>query len=188
PYLAERDEWYADQHSRSAPRNPLWNRFPTSEGWLFLCVPNEDDAWARLCQTLGQDDWARDPRWASATDRTADSAGLVGRLDTLFATASAVDWTARLVDAGLTASPIVHIRDLPEDRQAWANDYLVRAHCDEIGEEVALRGLPVTLSRTPGRVEALGPELGQDTELTLFELLGIDWDRIGELKEQGIIP
>ena len=64
----------------------------------------------------------------------------------------------------------------------------VKAHCDEIGEEVALRGLPVTLSRTPGRVDTLGPELGQDTELTLFELLGIDWDRIGELKEQGVIP
>ena len=188
PYLAERDEWYADQHSRSAPRNPLWNRYPTSEGWLFLCVPNEDEAWARLCQTLGQGDWARDPRWASATARAADSEGLVGHLDALFATASAVDWAERLADSGLTASPIVHIRDLPDDRQAWANDYLVKAHCDEIGEEVALRGLPVTLSRTPGRVDMLGPELGQDTELTLFELLGIDWDRIGELKEQGIIP
>ena len=88
----------------------------------------------------------------------------------------------------MTASPIAHLRNLPEDRQAWANDYLVKAHCDEIGEEVALRGLPVTLSRTPGRVDTLGPELGQDTELTLFELLGIDWDRIGELKEQGVIP
>ena len=51
-----------------------------------------------------------------------------------------------------------------------------------------MRGLPITLSKTPGRVETLGPELGQDTELILVDVLGIDWDRIGELKERGVIP
>ena len=42
-------------------------------------------------------------------------------------------------------------------------------------------------SKTPGRVQALGPELGQDTELILFEALGYDWDRIAELKANGAI-
>ena len=51
----------------------------------------------------------------------------------------------------------------------------------------AVRGLPVTFSKTPGRVQALGPELGQDTELILFEALGYDWDRIAELKANGAI-
>jgi hypothetical protein len=37
-------------------------------------------------------------------------------------------------------------------------------------------------------VESLGPELGQDTELILTDVLGINWDRIGELKERGVIP
>ena len=53
---------------------------------------------------------------------------------------------------------------------------------------MAIRGLPIQLEKTPGSVETLGPELGQDTELLLFETLGIDWDRIGELKELGVIP
>jgi crotonobetainyl-CoA:carnitine CoA-transferase CaiB-like acyl-CoA transferase len=37
-------------------------------------------------------------------------------------------------------------------------------------------------------VESLGPELGQHTELILADTLGLSWDRIGELKAQGVIP
>ena len=51
-----------------------------------------------------------------------------------------------------------------------------------------MRGLPVTLGKTPGRIESLGPELGQDTEIILLETLGLEWERIAELKEQGVIP
>ena len=74
------------------------------------------------------------------------------------------------------------------DEQAWANDYHVKAHCNEIGEEVELRGNPVTLSKTPASVETLGPELGQDTEILLMEILGLEWERIEELKAAGAIP
>jgi len=53
---------------------------------------------------------------------------------------------------------------------------------------VEIRGLPVSLHKTPGRVDTLGPELGQDTEIILMETLGLEWDRIAELKEKGAIP
>jgi crotonobetainyl-CoA:carnitine CoA-transferase CaiB-like acyl-CoA transferase len=57
-----------------------------------------------------------------------------------------------------------------------------------VNREVEVRGLPITLSKTPASVETLGPELGQDTELILADVLEMDWDRIGELKERGVIP
>ena len=80
------------------------------------------------------------------------------------------------------------LEDLAADPQAWANDYFVTAYCEEVKREVKVRGLPITLSKTPGEVRSLGPELGQDTEMILFETLGYDWDRIGELKSAGVIP
>ena len=188
PYLATGNEWYASQQSRKQARNPLWNRYQASDSWLFVCVPNADADWQRLCEAVGRADLAGDPRFASAEDRRENAAGLIVVLDEIFAARTAAEWTEGLRAADLAASPIAHFRDVADDPQAWANDYFVRAHCDEIGESVGLRGLPVTLGLTPGRVETLGPELGQDTEMILFELLGIDWDRIGELKEQGVIP
>ncbi len=188
PYLATGNEWYASQQSRKQARNPLWNRYQASDSWLFVCVPNADADWQRLCEAVGRADLAGDTRFASAEERRENAAGLIVVLDEIFAARTAAEWTERLRAADLAASPIAHLRDVADDPQAWANDYFVRAHCDEIGESVGLRGLPVTLGLTPGRVETLGPELGQDTEMILFELLGIDWDRIGELKEQGVIP
>ena len=90
--------------------------------------------------------------------------------------------------ADIDASPIVTFRELSQDPQAWANDYFLKTHCSEVDREGEIRGLPIGLSKTPGEVSTLGPELGQDTEIILLETLGLEWDRIAELKEKGAIP
>ena len=113
---------------------------------------------------------------------------LIAELDGALKTRSAQEWMERWAPLGLTASPIQTLKDIAGDPQAWENDYLLKTHCEEVGREVDIRGLPITLSKTPGRVETLGPELGQDTELTLVESAGVSWDEIGELKEKGAIP
>ena len=46
----------------------------------------------------------------------------------------------------------------------------------------------MTLSKTPGEVLSLGPQLGQDTELLMMDLLGYEWEQIEALKAQGAIP
>jgi len=59
------------------------------------------------------------------------------------------------------------------------------------GEEQGYIGSEAYVTRTatsPGRVESLGPELGQDTEILLMEVLGMEWERIEEMKAQGVIP
>jgi crotonobetainyl-CoA:carnitine CoA-transferase CaiB-like acyl-CoA transferase len=87
----------------------------------------------------------------------------------------------------MPSSPIVDFSSLAADQGAWENDYLMKVHCAEVDREVEIRGMPVTFGKTPGSVETLGPELGQDTEMILFEALGYDWDKIGELKAAGVI-
>jgi crotonobetainyl-CoA:carnitine CoA-transferase CaiB-like acyl-CoA transferase len=88
---------------------------------------------------------------------------------------------------GITAAPINNLADLAEDPQAWANSYFTKTHCDEVNREVTVRGLPITLSKTPGAVRTLGPELGQHTEEILTETLGYTWEQVGELKDAGAI-
>ena len=186
PYLATGNEAFALQQSRSKTRNPLWNRYRAADGWLSLCAENTDAAWQALLGcgvALGEDERFRD-----AGGRREHSESLVALLDEAFATAPAADWVKKLVAADLPAATVDQYRDIAEDEHAWANGYFSRLHCDEAGEEVAIRGLPIGLGETPGSVDTLGPELGQDTELLLFDVLGLDWDRIGELKEMGVIP
>ena len=187
-YLATGSERFSEQQSRKAAPNPLWNRYPTRDKWLFLCLENDDESFSRLCKSLDDPDLAKDARFDAADKRERNATALVEALDRALEKRSAEDWMARFEALGIVASPIYNLADAAGDAQAWANDYFMKTHCEEVQREVSIRGLPVTLSRTPGRVESLGPELGQDTELILADTLGISWDEIGELKEKGVIP
>jgi len=188
PFLASGNSRYSVQQSRKQAGNPLWNRYQAKDKWVFLCLENTDENWAALCKSLEQPELASDARFDSAGKRTDQSAQLIALLDGVLQEQDSRAWIDRCRSLGIPAAPIQSLKDLSTDPQAWENDYLLKAHCDEVNREVEIRGLPITLSKTPGRVETLGPELGQDTELILADLLGIDWDRIGELKERGVIP
>ncbi len=187
-WLATRDPRYSEQQSRKSAPNPLWNRYRAKDKWLFLCVENDDEAWSRLVKTLDDESLAHEPRFQSASERAAHAPALVEALDRVIARRAAGEWMERWRASDITASPIQNLREVSQDPQAWENDYFLETHCHEVDRQVAIRGLPVGLSRTPGRVENLGPELGQDTELILADTLGLSWDRIGELKAEGVIP
>ncbi|MCC6847336.1 MAG: CoA transferase [Deltaproteobacteria bacterium] len=192
-WLATRDPRYATQQSRVAARNPLWNTYRAEDQWLMLCAPNRDDAFAALAATLDPADagLGGDPRFATAVGRREHARALVAALDAAIVRRSAGDWMARwapLAERRVAASPVATLADLARDAGAWANDYLMETHCEEVHRTVTVRGMPVGLSRTPGVIRSLGAELGQDTEMILFEMLGYDWDEIGALKAKGAIP
>ncbi|RLA10558.1 MAG: hypothetical protein DRQ60_11065 [Gammaproteobacteria bacterium] len=188
PFPASGNSLYSTQQSRKQVGNPLWNRYQAKDKWIFLCTPNTDENWALLCESLERPELVVDARFDSASKRAERSAELIALLDGILPERDAQEWIDRWRNCGITAGPIQNLKEVSQDPQAWANDYLMKAHCDEVDREVEIRGLPITLSKTPGQVESLGPELGQDTELILATVLGIDWDRIGELKERGVIP
>lgn len=188
PFLASGKQLYSTQQSRKRAGNPLWNRYQAQDKWLFLCQENTDENWSRLCGSFEQPGLADDARFASAEKRAVHNEELVAVLDGILKQRKAQDWMDRWARLDIVASPIQTLKEISEDPQAWENHYLVRTHCEEVNREVEVRGLPITLSKTPGSVESLGPELGQDTELILADTLGISWERIGELKERGVIP
>jgi len=188
PFLASKNALYSTQQSRADAGNPLWNRYPAADKWLFLCQENTDDNWRKLCRSFGRDDLADDPRFASTERRRENNSQLVAVIDGIVKQRSAQEWMDTWTPLGIVASPIQNLKDVSEDPQAWENDYFLKIHCDEVGREVEIRGLPITLSKTPGSVETLGPELGQDTELILLDTLGCSWEEIGELKSQGALP
>ena len=187
-YLATRDPQYSAQQSRTTARNPLWNTYQAKDRWLVICVPNHDDGFRTLCESLDDAKLASDARFANPALRREYARDLIAVLDAVIVRRTTAEWMARWTPLGLAASPVATLADLAADQQAWENDYFVDTHCEEVQRTVTVRGMPVTLSKTPGTVRSLGPELGQDTEMILFETLGYSWDEIAELKQKGAIP
>ncbi|MCP5068089.1 MAG: hypothetical protein GY946_16125, partial [bacterium] len=188
PFLASGKSLYSTQQSRKHAGNPLWNRYQAKDKWVFLCLEDTDENWTALCESLERPELASDARFESAEKRGENNAELVALLDSILQEQSSEEWIDRCRSLGLPAAPIQNLKDVSGDAQAWENDYLLEAHCGEVNRDVDIRGLPITLSKTPGKVKSLGPELGQDTEILLMELLEMEWDRISELKERGVIP
>ncbi len=176
------------QHSRREAANPLWNLYPTRGKWVYVCEPNEDARFRLLCEALGDGALIEDPRFASAEGRAVNNVELIAEFDAL---AAALDHEALLAHCAardIVAAPINTLADVVRDPQAWDNDYLLKTWCEEVQREVEVRGLPVTLSRTPGEVNTLGLQLGQDTELLMMDLLEYSWDEIEAFKAAGAIP
>jgi crotonobetainyl-CoA:carnitine CoA-transferase CaiB-like acyl-CoA transferase len=196
-WLATRDPRFSAQQSRRAARNPLWNTYRAKDQWLVLCVPNRDDAFAALARTLADAPAgtgarvATDARFTTAAGRREHARDLIALLDAALAMRTAGEWMERwapLAANGVAASPVATLADVAKDAGAWSNAYLADAHCEEVNRTVTVRGMPIGLRKTPGTIRSLGPELGQDTEMILFEMLGYDWDEIGALKAKGAIP
>lgn len=181
------DKEQALQQSRKQVENPLWNIYPSNDKWLYLCEPNNDERFALLCGALGQNLGA-DERFATLEQRSSNNEALIGVLDELFAERSHGDWMTAFEKAGLVASPINNLADVIKDEQAWQNNYFQKSYCEEVKRDVEVRGLPVTLSKTPGEIETLGPQLGQDTEILMMDLLQYEWDEIEAKKAAGAIP
>jgi len=203
PYLATRDEAYSKQQSRKSAPKPLWNTYQAADKWFFVCMPNNQEGWSKLTALLDSPEITKDPRFTTPEARAENNTTLIAELDTIFAKQTRAEWLRRFrslpspsgrgmsaaggLGEGITAAPINNLADLAEDPQAWANNYFTKTHCDEVNREVTVRGLPITLSKTPGAVRTLGPELGQHTEEILTETLGYTWEQVGELKEAGAI-
>jgi crotonobetainyl-CoA:carnitine CoA-transferase CaiB-like acyl-CoA transferase len=136
-------------HPNIAP----YDTFPTRTVDVFLAVGN-DRAFGRLCAELGAPELADDPRFRSNRDRLTHRAALTGRMTALLAKQDGEALCKRLLAIGVPAGPV---RDVAE---VWSD-----AHTRHRGmalEQPGYRnfGLPIKLSRTPGRVARTPPRFG----------------------------
>jgi crotonobetainyl-CoA:carnitine CoA-transferase CaiB-like acyl-CoA transferase len=187
-YLATGSDRFSKQHSRRQVENPLWNLYPSADKWIYLCEENLDERFALVCDALGASALAGDERFATSGSRRSNSEALVAAIEECTRGRGSAAWAEIFADKGITASPINTLADVVKDEQAWANDYFMKAYCEEVKRDVEVRGMPVRLSKTPGQVDCLGPELGQNTELLMMDLLEYSWDEIEAFKAKGAIP
>lgn len=168
--------------------NPLWNHYRCGDDrWLALGMLQADRYWADFCRAVGRPELAEDARFADMGARARNSEAAVALLDETFAQRPRAEWLDVLRKGGDFIFTIVNsVDELADDPQVRANDYVVDFEHPAHGTTRVV-GIPVRLSETPGSVREAAPELGQHTELILTELLGYDWDRIGALRERGVI-
>jgi crotonobetainyl-CoA:carnitine CoA-transferase CaiB-like acyl-CoA transferase len=170
---------------RSSAPNPIVNSYRTKDGrWLFLNMLQPDRFWPDLCRRLGRPDLLDDPRFKDGVSRFQNRVACVRELDGIFAERTLDEWRAALADAEGVWAPMQTAAELHDDPQALANGYLPELESAE-GKRFRLVASPVQFDLASPPVRP-APELGQQTEEVLLEL-GLSWDDIAALKEDGSI-
>ena len=150
-------------HILSAP----YQAFRAADGWLTIGGANQGN-WERMVRVLKAPEWMTDPRFASNSERMKNLPALVELMNARIGKWKLDDLLAALENEGVPCGPINSIAQMAADPQALAREMVVELEHPRAGRTRAL-GLPVKLSRTPGKVTRPAPLLGQHTREVLAE-------------------
>jgi crotonobetainyl-CoA:carnitine CoA-transferase CaiB-like acyl-CoA transferase len=158
--------------------------FGCADGEVVLAVGN-DGQFARLCEVLGQPEWAGDERFATNAARVRHHALLDPMLRDAFARWSKAGLVAALDSAGVPCAPINGIPEVFADPQIRHRRMLrelphpVAGSVPQVVSPMNFRAAPLAFDRAP-------PLLGQHTA-EILEEIGITAAEAEALAARGIV-
>jgi succinyl-CoA:(S)-malate CoA-transferase subunit B len=161
--------------------------FPTKDGKWVAIACTTDKLFARLADAMGR------PELASSSLYGEQKTRLDNRHDV---NEIVRDWCGSLpreqvlekcFASRAPAGPLNNIADIFGDRQFHARRNMVAIDDEESGDTIMVPNVVPRLSKTPGRIEHLGPRLGEHTDEILRDMLGLSDAEIGELRNQRVI-
>lgn len=159
--------------------------YPTQDGHINVAAIGQN-MWKRFCRVLQATHLIDDPRFASDPDRVRNRDALNQELATLLAPRTSLDWTERLLEAGVPCGPIYRIDEVFADPQVQHLGLNWPMHHPKAGN-VGVVAQPVTFERHPRPSQARpGPEQGEHTTAILQEI-GLLESRIAELKQRLVV-
>lgn len=162
----------------------IWRVFKTADSYVVVGGLPEN-RWPAFCQALGLPEIEHDPRFEHFGVRLGNIDQLYAILDEAFAKKTTAEWMELLAAADCICAPVAGYKDLLEDEQLRANEYIVEVEHPTRGR-MPVVGAPWRFSETPAEIAPAAPELGQHSEEVLLEA-GYTWEQIGELREQGAL-
>ncbi|OBJ04490.1 CoA-transferase [Mycobacterium alsense] len=145
--------------------------YPCRDGsWVAVAVA-DDAEWRALCSGLGAAALADDARYATREGRHRHADALDAELARLTRHHDAERLAQSLRVAGVAATKSATAIDVIADQRLWERG-LYRFVSDHREGQRPILGPSWRLARSPARIERGAPDLGEDTEYALREIVG----------------
>jgi crotonobetainyl-CoA:carnitine CoA-transferase CaiB-like acyl-CoA transferase len=159
--------------------------FETRNGWIAIACTN-DRMFARLAAAMGRAELADPALYGAAAARLRDAATVDAIVQSWVGTMTTEDIVSLCADQDVPCASVNTIEGIFADPHIAYRRNQVAIHHYQLGD-VHIPSVIPKLSRTPGQVESLGPELGSSNAEILGGVLGMDEGKMQSLKAAGII-
>lgn len=179
--------WHGDEwpKSRSQPFSPLCNSFCCKDGkWLYVSIMEYKRYFAPLCRVIGRPGLITDVRFSDELALRRHCAIFTKILDAAFMGRDYAEWDRLLIEADIVHDGICHFKDVANDPQALANNYVYLTH-NRDGTEELIPATPVQFG-TWHIEHRPAPLLGENTDEVMMEL-GYGHDDIEYFRQCRVI-
>jgi CoA:oxalate CoA-transferase len=159
--------------------------FRTKDSHLAIMVMDEKQ-WSDLCRIANREDLIEDPRFVTMQARNFNYQVFYPIFSKIMTSRTTAEWQKALKGTDIISSPVYAIDQVVEDPQVKAREMIAEV-VDEKRGALKVVGNPVKLSRSKEPIYQSIPELGENTQQVLSDLLGLTDQQISRLKVKGII-
>ena len=160
------------------------NAYLCADGGYVLVAGNGDSIFKRLMNLIGRADLANDPTLENNDGRVARVVELDQAIG-VWAQTMTTEQALQLLDsAAVPAGKIYTVADIASDPH-----YKARGNIESIqmhdGTKLDVPSVIPKLSRTPGSIKTLAPDIGENTD-EILQSIGLTEAQVASLKERGI--
>lgn len=160
------------------------NAYQCADGGYVLVAGNGDSIFKRLMTVIGRDDLGNDPQLENNDGRVKRVAELDQAIGEWTKTVSTTKALEMLDSVAVPAGRIYTVADIASDPHYKARGNIQTIQMQD-GTKVDVPGVIPKLSRTPGSIKTLAPDIGQNTD-EILKGIGLTNDQVASLKERGI--
>jgi crotonobetainyl-CoA:carnitine CoA-transferase CaiB-like acyl-CoA transferase len=174
----------APQAGNNHPTSIPTGVFKTRDGYINIAAPGQK-MWQRLCRAAKADALLQKADYQNEAARSKNRDALTADIETYLAARTSTEWVACFNEAGVPSGPIYSIDKVFADPQVQHLG-MAQSVTRKDKSKMRLLGQAISLSRTPSRLAARPPELGEHTDAVLKEF-GFGAREIAKLRKAGAV-
>src|SRR5699024_4593251 len=135
--------------------------FHASDGYFVLAVGN-DNLWNTFVEAMDMKS-LENPKFKTNSDRVENRNLLISMLNEIFITKTRNEWVKLFESYKIPCGPVNNFSDILNDKHIKEREMVVEMNHPKLGILRQL-GIPVKLSRTPGKIKSIPPEQGEHSD------------------------